>query len=381
MMNRSARLAVVAVVILAMGGATWKTWTLERERGARLSAGRKFEATMRSLAAGLADLRASQQAYVADGQSEGSGFGRAASALSSLRTGLAAARNSAASADAGQSIRAATDLLASFEKIDEQARSLVRSEQRLMASDLIFGDGASTIAALAARLDESQAREAADTDRQLGHLRTFEAAVAAAASVIALVGLLLLLPSGGAARQPETPTSLARVHEIPTVVPPPAPPPLPPPVPAPDLEGVARLCMELGRVGDPSALPRLVEGAASLLNASGLIVWMVDPKGGALQPVLSHGYSEASLTRIGKLASDEDNVTAEAFRTGKARMAEGSSSTNGAIAVPIITPTGCVGVLAAEIRHGGEKNTTTQAIAAIFAAQLASLSSSSPGAP
>jgi hypothetical protein len=381
MMKRSGRLAVIAVVVLAMCGAAWKIWALERERGAKLSTGRKFEATMRSLAADLAELRASQQAYVADGQSEGTWFGRAAAALDSLRTGLAEARRSAGSADPSKAIQAATDLLASFEKTDEQARGLVRSEQRLMASDLIFGDSASTIAALTTQLGEMLALETADVDRQIARIRTLEAATAAAAAAAALIGLLLLLPSGGAVRPPETVMSVAPARELPPVASPPAPPPLRPPVPAPDLEGVARLCMEFGRVGDPSVLPRLVERAALLLNASGLIVWMVNPKGGALHPVLSHGYSELSLTRIGELASDEDNVTAEAFRTGEARMVEATGGANGAIAVPIVTPTGCVGVLAAEIREGGEQNKATQAVAAIVAAQLASLSSSSPGAP
>lgn len=381
MMNRSVRLAVVAVVILAMGGAAWEIWRLESERGARLGAARKFDATMRGLAADLAELRASQQAYVADGQSEGNWFGRASSALELLRAGLADARNAARSADAAQAIRAATDLLATFEKSDEQARGLVRSEQRLMASDLIFGDSAATIAAIAARLDDTQAREAADADRRLGRIRTLEAATASAAAAVALVGLLLLLPAGSAAGQPEMRTSLAPARQVPAEAPAPELPPVPPQAPAPDFEGVARLCTELGRAGDPSALPRLVERTASLLDASGLIVWMVSPKAGTLQPVLSHGYSELALTRIGALASDEDNATAEAFRSGEARVVEGGSGANGAIAVPIVTPVGCVGVLAAEIRNGGEKNKATQAVAAIVAAQLASLSSSSPAVP
>jgi CHASE3 domain sensor protein len=377
MMNRSARLAVVAVLVLAMGGAAWEIWSLERERDAGLGASRRFDANIRALAANLAELRGSQQAYVADGQSEGNWLGRATSARESLRAGLTEAHNAARSPEASQAIQAAVDLLSSFEKIDEQARGLVRSEQRLMASDLIFGDSASTIAALAARLDETQARETADADRRLGRFRTLEAATAGAAAAIALVGLLLLLPAGGAARRAEQPTSIAPVPEVPAV----AAQPVQPPMPAPDIEGVGALCVEFGRTGDPSALPHLVGRAASLLSASGLIVWMVNPKTGALHPVLSHGYSELALARIGELASDEDNATAEAFRSVEARVVEGSSGVNGAIAVPIVTPAGCVGVLAAEIRNGGEKDKATQAVAAIVAAQLASLSSASPVAP
>jgi hypothetical protein len=96
--------------------------------------------------------------------------------------------------------------------------------------------------------------------------------------------------------------------------------------------------------------------------------------------VLSHGYSELALARIGELASSEDNATAEAFRTGTTRVVDASGGTNGAIAVPLVTPTGCVGVMAAEIRNGGEKRAASQAIATILAAQLASLASASPAA-
>ena len=44
-----------------------------------------------------------------------------------------------------------------------------------------------------------------------------------------------------------------------------------------------------------------------------------------------------------------------------------------AIAVPLLVPQGCVGELAAEIRHGRESATTTRALAQIVAAQLAVL--------
>ena len=376
MRNRSVRLAVVAVVVLVLCGAAWQIWRLEGERGTVLDAARRFDAISRSLVADLGEVRASQQAYVADGQSEVSWFGKATTALDSLRARLAEARAAAGSPEAGQAIQAAADLLATFEKTDEQARGLAGSGQRLMASDLIFGEGALTVGAIAAQLGEAQAREAAGARLRLGRIRTIETATLAAAAAIALTGLLLLLPAGGATRQPERPTSITPIREAPAA----APLPPSPPAPAPDLAGVATLCMEFGRVGDPTVLPRLIEQAAALLDASGVIVWMVNPKAGALHPVLSHGYSELALTRIGELRSDEDNATAEAFRTGQVRIVEGSGGGNGAIAVPVITPAGCVGVLAAEVRNDGEKNAATQAIAAIVAAQLASLSSASPAA-
>jgi hypothetical protein len=47
--------------------------------------------------------------------------------------------------------------------------------------------------------------------------------------------------------------------------------------------------------------------------------------------------------------------------------------------MPIVTPDGCVGVLAAETRHGAEAQESTRAVASIIAAQLATLVTTLPG--
>ena len=44
---------------------------------------------------------------------------------------------------------------------------------------------------------------------------------------------------------------------------------------------------------------------------------------------------------------------------------------NGAIAAPLVTPVGCVGVMAAEVRREGERDPGKLAAATIVAAQLA----------
>jgi hypothetical protein len=376
MRNRGLRIALVGLVVALQAGAAWEFMNVGRERADGQEAARKFDANVRSLLAGLADVRAAQQAYVAEGQSAGNWFGKVTAALEALRVKLADTRGLAASPVAVQSIDAAAGLLAAIARTDGQARALIASDQRLMASDLIFGDSAEMISAFAARLGDALASETADVDQRVARTRTIEMATAGAAVAVGLVGLFLLLPVGHTPRQTDTMSIVDSAPSIPSV----APPPAPAPTPAPNLEGIAKLCGEFSRVGDPSALPELVGHAASLLNASGLIVWMANPKVGALHPALSHGYSELALARIGELSADEDNATAEAFRTGEVRVVEGGGGAHGAIAVPLVTPSGCVGVLAAEIRAGGETSKATQAIAVIVAAQLASLASASPAA-
>ena len=46
---------------------------------------------------------------------------------------------------------------------------------------------------------------------------------------------------------------------------------------------------------------------------------------------------------------------------------------SGAVVVPLMTPGGCGGVLAVELRHGREQSESVRALAMIFAAQLATL--------
>jgi hypothetical protein len=43
-----------------------------------------------------------------------------------------------------------------------------------------------------------------------------------------------------------------------------------------------------------------------------------------------------------------------------------------------MAPSGCVGVLALELRHGGEQSESVRAMATIMAAQLANLVGSTP---
>jgi len=371
MRSRGLRFALVGLFLLAQAATGWKLWTTERERDARQEAVRTSEAAARRLLAGVADLRATQQAYVVAGQGETYWLGRVTTLLDALRASLADARRAAANPAAAQALDAAADLLDAFAKTDEQVRGFLKSNQRLMASDLIFGESAETTASCAARIEEAVAQGAADQGQWLRRTRTIEAGVVAAAAAVGLVCLLLLVSYPQTSRPLDT---LGLTDSTPPALPLPAPPS----GPAPDLGAVATLCGEFSRLGDPAALPSLVKRTAAVLNASGIIVWMVNPTTRALQPVLSHGYSELALARIGELAPDEDNATAETFRTGEARVVKGSGGTHGAIVAPLVTPAGCVGVLAAEIRNGGETNKTSQAIAAIVAAQLASLTSSSP---
>jgi hypothetical protein len=140
----------------------------------------------------------------------------------------------------------------------------------------------------------------------------------------------------------------------------------------------ARLCSDMARVLDPADLPRLLEQAAVLLNASGLIVWVADRSGTALFPTLTHGYSQAVLARMASIPRDADNAAAAAWRLGELRTVTAQGQAPGALVTPIVTAEGCVGVLAAETKHGSETDETTRAVSRILAAQLATFVTTVP---
>ena len=108
-----------------------------------------------------------------------------------------------------------------------------------------------------------------------------------------------------------------------------------------------------------------------MLDARGIIVWM--GAGEELFPALSYGYDDRFVRQMGPIPRNAGNATAEAWRTGQMRTVAADVVSHGAIATPLTGIGGCVGVFAAEVRHGREEDPSTLAVAAIFAAQLAGI--------
>jgi hypothetical protein len=146
-----------------------------------------------------------------------------------------------------------------------------------------------------------------------------------------------------------------------------------PAAPQTDFAGVASLCLDLARVVDTRALPSLLDRTAELLDASGIILWIADPDGRELNPIFAQGYPQQLVNRLGTIPRDAENATAAAFRTSLLQTVMADSISGGAIAAPLVTPGGCVGVMAAEVRHDSERQDAKLAAATIVAAQLATL--------
>jgi transcriptional regulator with XRE-family HTH domain len=146
----------------------------------------------------------------------------------------------------------------------------------------------------------------------------------------------------------------------------------------PDLLGAAHLCTELGRVDETSEVAPLLEEAAKILGAVGLIVWVWDPLASELRPALAHGYSDKVLAQLPRVRRETDNATAAAFRSAHTCVVRSSDVASGALVVPLKTPTGCVGVFAIELQHGSEQSESVRAVVTILAAQVARLIAAQP---
>jgi hypothetical protein len=368
----------------------------------------------------LLDVRMAQGASVAAGQGGDFWAAKVAERLDSARKSLTALAAEAVSTEAKSAVSTTRSMLDDFAKIDRRAMDYVRANQRLLASDLIFADGLELTDAVLASLEHARSAELAATAATVDTLRRRQIFALVAGAAAAVLAVLLLLrraqpePIRGAlfertstrageslrpaaastaANEGWSPPRRAKTESVP-----PAPPPTlpieapaaeaassaplvdhePPAIQAAadeptDFGGVAALCSDLARVVDTRALPSLLERAASLLDASGIVLWIADPDGRELIPIFAQGYPPQLVTRLGTIPSDAENATAAAFRTSLLQTVRTDEISAGAIAAPLVTPGGCVGVMAAEVRHEGEQQNAKLAAATIVAAQLATL--------
>jgi transcriptional regulator with XRE-family HTH domain len=149
-----------------------------------------------------------------------------------------------------------------------------------------------------------------------------------------------------------------------------------PPLPEPeniDLASVAHLCTRLACAQEAEEVTAVLEEAALVLDLAGVILWVPDTLGVALTAVFAHGYSDEVLAQLARVTTDADNASAEAFRTGRMCIVSGGTVSTGAIVVPMLTPMGCAGVLAVEVRNGAERREDLRAALTILAAQMSTL--------
>jgi hypothetical protein len=394
MKSLAVRIMLLAVFILASGMAAYFVWTTESHERQRADDVRSFDQSALDAEHGVLELRAAQHAYVAAGQGAQVWITKAGEASTTVKARLEYLRAHATSPRAQTALDNASSALQDFDQIDRRARDYVRNGQTLLAADVIFADGLESTAAIAASIEDARQAEAALHNAERTDVRRAEVLAMTAASVVALVTVLVLIfskagsdqtPAGvvendSAAGTPMMPMNAAdwlRPGETSqpanVVLSSPAGHKEIVPSGSIDLGAIASVCSDLAQVMDTHALPPLLGRAASILDSPGIVLWIADPDGRELSPIVTHGYSRQMVLRLGTIVRDAENATAAALRTSLLQTVSTDAISNGAIAAPLVTPGGCVGIMAAEVRDHGEKDPAKLAAASIIAAQLATL--------
>ncbi len=383
MRSRPAKLTLSALAWIALGAAAFFTVTVQQQIDHRRSALRAFESTARDAADALDDVQAGQQAYVSVGQDASEWVPKVASYLQTATTSIDTLRSSALSGTAGPVLLEASTSLTQLATIDRTVREHIAAEDNRSAADAVFSDATDAISSAVSNVEAAIEAEQQSADAFAAAQRRIQTyALGGVAGLVAIIlALLGFAPSAAASESdsegvvPESGAFAALAHQAVfdrTPIEPPAFAGSQASQSDESLNTLAALCTEFGRVRDAAQLKGLLEQAAGVMNARGLIVWLGSTTGADLRPVLAHGYAEATLARISTVSRSADNAPALAYRTGDVQIVKSRpGAAQGAVVAPLLVADGCIGALTAEIRDGGEESATTRALAQILAAQLA----------
>ena len=368
MHKRTNRLVVAALLVAAGIAGGFFVFAAHVKSAAALASGSEISVRLDRMIATAGDIASAQQAYVAPGQPDQPWRERSAALLQQFADDAAAVRPHLRSADAARVVEDIGRGLSTLLTIDSNARQDLQDAQNLLAADLIFSQGRDTVSSLIGTIRGLKTAEQQTSTSQYASLERQQGIVLGSIASIWIMGLMLLTPGAGSAAAVATPTQPAfltiqteHAGEPATAI---------------NLTAAADVCTSLARISDTAALPEVLERAAAVLDARGIIVWM--GAGEELFPALAYGYDDHFISRLGPIPRNAENATADAWRSGKMRTVAGDGLTHGAVATPLAGMSGCVGVFAAEVRHGRENDLATQAVAVMIAAQLASIVSAWP---
>jgi hypothetical protein len=404
---------VVVAFVMALAGATYVLYVEHRRTVDAGVQARAFDLARDRALAAVTDVRISLQAVLVPGQGEDYWLPRATAALETAKGELGTLRQTTLDGSALNDLEAAAAALDDASTVRAEVARYLAGDMRTQAARVMFADGVEALTAAVERIESARSIVKAQRDTDLLAAESLQAMVGAGLVAAALIVVGLLLPTGDRVTTPaaqaqepaaipnELPPAAAgsRADEGTPTAAPPAAPAAPAPetrardlapaaehVPeagamlpqrdrrkAPELRAAADLCTDFARLVDGQEMPALLERAARLLDSTGFIVWLADADGRQLRPSLAHGYPQQMLAKVPTIARNADNATAAAFRHSEMQVVRTNGMSPGAIVVPILGPNGCVGVMAAEVRHGREASESARALARIVAAQLATL--------
>lgn len=362
MLNR-ARILSLVLACLVVFGVLFQTYRFEERIAAD---GAREDIVIQQLHAtdlALADARQAQAAYVAAGQGSAFWMTHFDDALSRVEGTLLERQQATQAAGALTHYDAALEQLEALRTSDRRARNYVNNEQLILASDVIFVEGQEIIGRIAANVSAARETESFAARQPAATLTRYRQGLMAGGLLVMLL-LLIAAPRKARAQEPvEMPVAL-------DVAPEPAPRPW---EHTPALDDAADVCVDIARLLDGRDLPAILSRAAAAIDARGLVLWVVDEQGQTLRASMAHGYSDRMLARLGQLPVSADNVTSLACRTLQPQMVPGAvPGSFGALAVPLISTAGCVGVLSAEV-SGSRVNSHQISVGRLIAAQLSAV--------
>ena len=368
------RLMLLVVLLIGGAAAAWFLYDIDRQARGLQASRQELGRRVSFVADLISRIGATQQAYVAPGQASPQRFEEMSSLLRELYDNTSVLAPLLRSSESPRSLQAVTTATERLIAADARARENLRLGQPLMAADVIFSDGRSTLETMSEQLRDLRTAEANTAATMFASLANERWGVLGSVAVLWIAGLMILLASP--ARSPQT---SAGGISAPAADATPAVPSEAPASPTDiDLPATAELCTALSRVTAVSELPSLLDRAARILDASGIILWM--GAGDELFAVTAHGYRRQIIAALGPITRTAENATAAAWRTGQVTTVAGGGAGNGAIVAPMFGPDSCIGVLAIEVRRGRELDAAHRSVAALIAAQLATAVSAWPAA-
>jgi len=390
----TSKLSIPLLIVLSfvVAGATLvQEFRLDNATEVDRTAAAAIERDLSAVSIRLADLRGAQTAYLAAGQNPQFWTRRTTELAAEIDGELKRLRGRVQSPEGTTRLDAASVAFAELMAADARARANLSPEQILVASDIVLSESLDVAQRTATEVNAVRTAEARAADASARERSRLRLGTAGGGMLLvlcfALIAMRLVRQSAAVPASPAA-TMAQMLRDLPPPVrtqpgsslPAPhtaaAANPLPagarPVLPA-NLTETAELCVDLARVMDARDLPALLQRAATLLDATGLIVWVADAGGSMLQPLLAHGYPDKVIRRLGTLDAGGNNVTSLAYQSVRPQTMNGTgTSDTGAIAVPLVTAAGCSGVLAAEIRQP-RPGPESLALARIVAAQLATV--------
>jgi hypothetical protein len=375
MRSRAWRFVVLVILLAAGAVAAWSSWDTSRQI-ALLDKNQRDMTDRVDRAIGALDtvIRA-QQAYVTPSPAQDPA--RVTELIGQIRTETDALRSRVRSIEAGRALQEVAAAAATLNDIETRAQDHVRSGQDFMAADLIFSDGRAADDAIASGLRTIRNAEADAYATARADALDVSWTIGGAMALVCALGAILLVRLPQAAVRDETvsiapaytPSPLTATDSVQNDAPPSA---------GPDLQAAADVCTAISRLTSSEDLPRLLQQAAAVLDASGMVIWMA--AGEELFAAAAFGYPPQVIQKLGPINRSAINATAAAWRSEKLQAVSGGHDTRGALAAPMLGPDRCVGVLAAEVSVGQDGDAARRAIAMMFAAQLAAALAGWPAA-